>query len=167
MTIKEKTRTHKEFYMTQEQAKQWLPEITHWANGGTIYVYDKLDNTWNIVYEETWRLDQIYVIEDKNFEARKAFALGEPVEIYNKTTGLWSLETNPKWGTGYKHRPKPKKWYDNIPEEGVLCWVWDKNIKHKTMRKIFKYYRNRFWNKYHCWDMATPIKPEECWKDKK
>jgi len=27
-------------------------------------------------------------------------------------------------------------WYDNIPDGGVLCWVWDKHIINKKVSKI-------------------------------
>ena len=28
---------------------------------------------------------------------------------------------------------KEPKWYDNIPKEGVLCWVWDDHEKNKII----------------------------------
>lgn len=59
-----------------------------------------------------------------------------------------------------------KKWYDNIPKEGILCWVWDNiKMKHTYAEKVVKYidgeypYITEIDNQFI---YAEPIKPEEC-----
>ncbi len=93
--------------MTKKEAKKWLPEITHWANDGILYVYEHIDNTWYIKKGQTFRTNQIYVIKDKHFEARKAFALGEKIEI--KTKEDWVISPKPSWLDNVQYRPKPKE----------------------------------------------------------
>ncbi|MCD6435991.1 MAG: hypothetical protein J7L15_06340, partial [Clostridiales bacterium] len=106
--------------MTRVNAKRWLPEITHWANGGELYVYDPFDGIWNVKLAQTFKTDQTYVIKDKHFEARKAFALGEEVEMYcpSKWVGWVKTHDNMLWNDDWEYRPKPKskEWYDDIPE---------------------------------------------------
>jgi len=152
--------------MTREQAKKWLPEITHWANGGNLwYWYDnkewvKIDN----IYFET--LDDIkIVIEDKHFEARKAFALGEPIEISLFNDEPFERCENPIWNDIHKYRPKPKQWYDTVSKENpVLCHFWDTpSIKHAG--HIVGYKNNMFLYRDGYWRYAEPVKPEECWKE--
>ena len=104
--------------MTKEQLKKWLPEITHWVNGGDLYIYNPIDDTWNLKINKIFRVDQIYVIEDKHFEARKAFALDEDIESRYIGEDDWTLQLYPVWDLCTEYRPKPKEpvyeyqWYD-------------------------------------------------------
>ena len=98
--------------MTQEQAKRWNKEINHWANGGRLWAYDDEDDKWRNVteYKIDFYKDTIIVIEDKHFEARKAFALGEPIETkktYDNFT--WGIELNPTFNDAVQYRPKSKQ----------------------------------------------------------
>ena len=43
-----------------------------------------------------------------------------------KRPELWSIYTTPKW-------------YENIPEVGVLCWCWDINKERVSMRVVINY----------------------------
>jgi len=154
--------------MTREQARKWLLEITHYANGGDLWSFK--NNEW-VRYENeqlVFTSDELkaYVIEDKHFEARKAFALGEPIEQQATNKG-WFDNNSPDW-SGDKYRPKSKEWYDNIPKEGILCWVWDENEKITVAVKIVEYVNGRVKDE-DCvnWNYAKPVKPEECWKSEK
>ena len=55
---------------------------------------------------------------------------------------------------------KPK-WYENIPEQGVLCWVWD-DEEEPVIDKIVKYEKaslyHRFTGKNEDWLFARPVK---------
>ena len=95
--------------MTKEQLKKWLPEINHWINGGDLYAYGPIDDTWTLKIGDTFRTDQIYVIKDRHFEARKAFALGEKVESRYIGKDDWLLQLFPTWGPYLEYRPKPKE----------------------------------------------------------
>lgn len=63
---------------------------------------------------------------------------------------------------------KPKEWYEQIPEEGVICWVSAENSNERNTVAIIKSYvscaEHPFISKKVCWKYATPIKPEECYK---
>ena len=66
--------------MTRQQAKELSPAITHFANGGNLWYDNGL--IWN-KQEEIYTQSDYHsnnIIEDKHFEARKAFALGEEIE---------------------------------------------------------------------------------------
>lgn len=70
--------------------------------------------------------------------------------------------------TGYEKYIEPPKWYENIPEQGVLCWVDPKSgTLGRLIRLIGGYdpsYSNCFISKT-CkgisWDNATPLTEEE------
>jgi len=56
------------------------------------------------------------------------------------------------------------KWYDNIPEQGILCWVW--NTKTERTIRILKYYYAETQYPYmvdggYGWEYATPLTREE------
>ncbi len=97
--------------MIREEVERLLPEISHWAKGGVLYWYDSDDKTWEVV--ENWSLDWYIevsvVIEDQHFEARKADALGEPIEVYSESTGFWGSCIKPLWSSYREYRPKPKE----------------------------------------------------------
>ena len=62
--------------------------------------------------------------------------------------------------TWKKYLPEPK-WYENIPEQGVLCWVWD-DEEEPVIDKIVKYEKaslsHRFTGKNEDWMFARPVK---------
>jgi len=69
---------------------------------------------------------------------------------------------NDQWAyiEGYKIK---EEWYKNIPECGVLCWVWDKNRSNRV--SIVDSYISS--NEYHFysgtafWKNAVPLTKEE------
>ena len=92
--------------MTKEQAKKWLPEISHWANGGGLWFYN-IHNEWQKKTLDEFRINQIYVIEDQHFEARKAHALGKHIESkLTNSVGLFSNDLCPTWSEYNSYRPK-------------------------------------------------------------
>lgn len=64
---------------------------------------------------------------------------------------------------------KEPQWYDNIPEEGVICWVSDYVKENKdSVRLITKYTQSiGFFSSSTLWKYATPVKPEECYQGAK
>ena len=101
--------------MTREQAKELLPAITHFANGGEL-VSCRTDEEWfeqSQVYINTEHLYCSNIIEDKHFEARKAFALGEEVEQMKWDTCNWGEFE--QFHENGKYRVKPKEVYE---------WQW-------------------------------------------
>ncbi|WP_461521562.1 hypothetical protein [Porticoccus sp.] len=64
-------------------------------------------------------------------------------------------------------REKAPEWYENIPPEGVLCWVWDiAECRINAATDLIKDYMPTFSCPFvgvRVWRYATPIKPSECW----
>jgi len=156
--------------MTREQAKRLEKEIAHWANGGDLWYWSDLHKSWRRDTNKELSFNEKelynYVIEDKHFEARKAFALGDPIQHYSHATmgmGEW-VDTDEIVVTYRYYRPKPKEWHDTVSEENpVLCWCSGKRVK-KLPTLIFKYGDGLFYDTDGFrWDNAEPVKPEECW----
>jgi len=153
--------------MNREQTKQWLPEIIAFAEGKTLWLYN--NKTWCIMKSLTFLIDSIIVIEDKHFEARKAFALGEPIECTCGITTSFKNCINPSWCDMCTYRPKSKQWYDEVSKERpILCWVWDRGeVKMGALVNEYQAHTDyKFVDNLHSnsWENAEPIKPEECWK---
>ncbi len=159
--------------MTKENAKKWAKEIEFWANGGTLWGFTPEEGWFEYTIALVFNED-IYIMEDQHFESRKAFALGEPIEYNMEASNLgWSPVLSPIWYNHLIYRPKPKEWFDDIPKEGILCWVWDSEgvpikraisviCKNKTVQNIpFESVTGATWR------FATPIKPEECYQGAK
>ena len=82
--------------MHRSEYQKWKVEIEAWANGAEVYVYDKIFNTWVNIKDPDWSADELYILKDKHFNARKAFALSKPIECRNKNTE-WGHVTQPGW----------------------------------------------------------------------
>ena len=95
--------------MTREQIKKWLPEMTAYSEGKDILIYYYADNTWYEAETPSFNINSIYVINDKHVEARKAFTLGEPVEIRYRYDKEFQFVTNPIWNDDCEYRPKKIK----------------------------------------------------------
>lgn len=66
---------------------------------------------------------------------------------------------------------KPKEWYEDIPEDGVLCWVSDYNEDVRQRARLITAVCKNNYSKFISnngviWRYATPVKPEECWTPK-
>ena len=82
--------------MTRTGYQKWEIEIKAWAEGTEVYFYDDMSNNWVNIKDPDWLEHSIYVIKDKHFEARKAFALGKPIECRSKSTE-WGQVMIPAW----------------------------------------------------------------------
>jgi len=99
--------------MTRVRAKKWIEEIKAFANGADILCYTRSSKAWDTVKYPYWEVDAIYVIGDKHVEARKAFALGQKIEL--RTQAGWYDIAKPTWDTDDIYRPKPK-WEPKLGE---------------------------------------------------
>lgn len=67
---------------------------------------------------------------------------------------------------------KPKEWYEQIPEQGVICWVDDEDENEKLLVDIIVKYcfddELPFYSETNGvnWRYATPVKPEELYQGK-
>ena len=55
-------------------------------------------------------------------------------------------------------------WYENIPEHGVLCWVWDDDESECEPKVIITHRNNKrmpFETSETYWENARPLTPEE------
>lgn len=155
--------------MTKQDIKQWLPEITHWANGGNLWRY--INRTWCLFDSVELHISNLTcfptVIEDKHFEARKAFALGEPIKWAYNDSDEWYSAEKPSWSMSSKYRPKKKEWYDEVSVDNpILCWVTDRECDTKIGVYIITYRECEFKDMGGiCWTYAEPVKPEECYHE--
>ena len=102
--------------MTRLQCEELLPAIKHFAEGGSLWADEELGwSKQKEVYFNEYMVENI--IEDKHFEARKAFALGGEVECrYKNTNNPWVMDIRPTWKSDFEYRPKSK--------EPVYEWQW-------------------------------------------
>jgi hypothetical protein len=56
--------------------------------------------------------------------------------------------------------PKAEKWYENIPEGGVLCFCWDKYESDKCVDRVTAYSDGWFVGG-ESWKEATPLTKQE------
>jgi hypothetical protein len=104
--------------MTSFQCKELLPAITHFANGGNLWYYN--GKKWKqqdhfVIQAYVDKPERIFnIIEDSNFEARKAYALGEEIEYQNPENMLWQkVESNTQvFSDWINYRPITKKIYE-------------------------------------------------------
>lgn len=96
---------------------------------------------------------------------------GAEVWVYDVTYGWCESDNSPHMLSDPKHWDvrKPKHWFDNIPEEGIICWVWDSHEVIKTLQVIHEFNPEGTWPFYDrgadCgWQYAQPVKPEECYQ---
>ncbi len=108
--------------MNRKETKKLLPAITHFASGGDLWWYDIHKKIWRKQDGVFYTKDEsCNIIEDKHFESRKAFALGEEIEYEKYTYGVktWVLRDNDSWFWSVDYRPKPKEVYE---------WQWTYKI---------------------------------------
>ena len=95
--------------MTREQAKKLLPAITHFAKGGNLWCVDTLGQWKKQCVVAISNLASQNVIEDKHFEARKAYALGGEVMYFIHFEGKqqWVVVTDSSdlWCDGVLYNP--------------------------------------------------------------
>ena len=157
--------------MTRAQAKHNFKAIEHWMKGGSLW-YINMMGKWAKMNSEDVAFHiadkTTYLIEDIFFEQRKAFAEGKKIEV--KIFSEWNLTDNPKWLREAHYRIIEPTWYDNIPEEGVICWVWDYDKSQQIASVVVKHaYSNiddhKFSNRYGAvWKNAKPITAYELYK---
>jgi len=109
--------------MTKKQAIELSPAIQHFAKGNDLYYYSRVDEKWYkqdiiILFGGVPEIQNI--IKDKHFDARQAFALGQPIECRQDNTSVpWdTLHKNqiPLWRDDMQYRPKST--------EPVYEWQW-------------------------------------------
>jgi len=144
--------------MTREQAKKWIKEITAFANGEAILAYSEAIG-WGEVKEPLWNIKELYVINDKHVEARKAYAMGEKIECLDD--GRWVDVHIPSWLHNCEYRAKPK-W---TPKQGEMIEV---KLKYGTWTTREFLAMTKVNDRYicfdtsgdctACWDLAREIK---------
>jgi len=84
--------------MNKELISKWKPEFDAWLEGKEVYRYYKKSpqHGWckcgNVYPWDYVDVDStVFVIADKHFEARKAYALGKDIEYraWNEDTKSW------------------------------------------------------------------------------
>ncbi len=82
----------------------------------------------------------------------------------NELSGFWDIYS--VW-----QEEKEIPWYEDIPKEGVICWVlddpYDEYDESRHLDRIKKYKAGNEWEfkgERSSWDNAEPVKPEECYQ---
>ncbi len=108
--------------MTKEELKKMLPAMKWFANGGSLWWYDELKKEWfkHNNEELVWyhKSNLCYIIEDKYFEERKQYALGEIIDcriVDSANEKDWGKCTIPLWLDTYSYR---------VRKEPVYEWQW-------------------------------------------
>jgi len=153
--------------VNKKSIKKWLSEIIAFANDKNIWVWNTAYKKWEQTNLPSFSNNLIYVIEDQHFKARKAFAEGKLIEYLVPQRQGWTPTTTPHWQEGFKYRPKSNQWYNNIPEKGILCWVWNNELGGR--KKEARYIKWKKSNDFICieeiqWKHAEPVKSEECFQ---
>jgi hypothetical protein len=139
-----------------------------WANGETIQFLN-FNDEWTDIETPCWDENTEYRVKPKqkhkHFELIKAYAEGKQIESYSNRTKEWSLCEDPLWGESVLYRIKAE-WYENIPPQGILCWVWDyENGSHKKIELIIGFngidLHDSFISWHTYWRFAKPLTQEE------
>jgi hypothetical protein len=69
-----------------------------------------------------------------------AWAEGKEIELFDEVMEGWVVIEFPSFNPKSKYRVKTA-WYENIPQQGILCWVWDsdESLKYPTFVKGYEY----------------------------
>jgi hypothetical protein len=104
-------------------------------------------------------LDGKTLISNSGEKRRIDFSTG--ILVNEKGNKAISFFNNPNSWSEYKEQ----QWYENIPSEGVLCWVDDDKENIKDGARIIKRKDYGFIDSEGFdWKYATPVKPEECYQ---
>lgn len=100
----------------------------------------------------------------KHAEVIKAWADGRDVEIRTGPQYPWRVAYHPTWNPEYEYRVAAA-WYEEIPEQGVLCKVWDGSSIKPSIARIIDYDGARNFpfrqSPSLAWEFAEPITDEE------
>lgn len=127
-------------------------EIVYWSKRpDNTKVWCKTTNgRWILQNEVHWSKGLTYIVEDRWAELRKAVADGKTIQIYNEMADVWENMPKRWWKTnfyedykmfspvGFRIKPENEEpnWYDNIPDDGIICWVWDNYEDRKCLRLV-------------------------------
>ena len=108
--------------MTRAETIDLQDAFNHFADGGELWFYASKE--WKIQKEFFHNnFSKHNIIEDKHFEARKAHALGQPIELFDK--GAWITLKNmsfpPSWEPDWDYRPK------QLEPEYEWQWIYKTN----------------------------------------
>lgn len=105
------------------------------------------------------------MVAHKHAELIKQWADGAEIQELNPSDNEW-YDTYPSWNedTQYRIKPEELKWYNNIPNQGKLCWTWIDYAKlDKRIELIFGYFSdtNLFYGSANTFEYAVPLTKEE------
>ena len=76
----------------------------------------------------------------------------------------WFFNNPQDWSIAFTQTKPDPKWYDNIPEQGILCWVKDEEEDEAKLTTIIAYWPDSTF-KFECletnWMQATPATLDE------
>ncbi len=121
-------------------------EIKYWAehpDGTKVWARPQSED-WLILGIPGWAPDVMYIVDDEWAELRKAQADGAMIQMLDRGSNIdlpkdwWKTSFYKIYKTGSPNNYciKPKEWYEDIPKEGVICWVWDNYEDRKCLRLV-------------------------------
>ena len=130
--------------MTRERAKELLPAIEFWANGGDLWWYNHIIKEWQKYLTCDIDFNDLepneIVIGDCHLEARKAYALSKPIEVKRGLSMEWEpVSSKPSWCSTYKYRETKPKWYELKENIGKVIMVKDYDSKEWYAGKFKKF----------------------------
>jgi hypothetical protein len=96
-----------------------------------------------------------------------AWAEGKEIEWRNLVNRNWTVIQKPSFHEDQEYRVK-QEWYENIPDDGILCWVSDHEEipKKKHVAIVIDYRENNGPFRFYCighigWKNAVPLTKDE------
>ena len=97
-----------------------------------------------------------------------AWANGAIIEFKN-FNGEWKEPSGGQqhigWGENVEYRIKPEpQWFEEIPPQGVLCWVWDEHRNNAGVVVVQKFnpgFHHGFMTQHNYYRNAEPLSNDE------
>lgn len=159
--------------MNQELTKKYFNLLNAWNSGLKLYTYRPHEKKWvkieTIYFDTLDDMSEPIIIADIHFEARKAHALGEKIEIKDGN-GYWVVSGYPLFSSTSAYRVKKKEWFETLDEKPVLCWLWNSNLDTKIISLVRRYrigmeykFETECNTPSKTYRNAEPVAPKDCW----
>ena len=120
--------------------------MEHWANGGDLWRH--VQSGWYIYSNEDLQFNEStetsYIIGDKHLEARKAYALGKPIE-YKDIHGRWRPlgKYEPEWSHTIEYREAKPEWFELEENIGKVIMVRDRDDQEWKPMVLERYFSEK------------------------
>ena len=155
--------------MDRSVIKQNKEAFDAWVeNGRAVWARSVASELWVLV-EPGWEYGRIYEKNDQYSKFRKAQRDGK--NLQHLTESVWMTVYVMKFeGNPNNYRIEPEKWYNNIPEKGILCKCYGNASPIESAREGGYHYDvivdispngGVFYGSLADWNVAIPITLKE------